>query len=166
VGRRQDANLVFRKGLRDLDRPQILEAASGLSQAELSRAADEAGKLDLDAPVAQYLAELRDMQVATQNSDPKTGKIELTYAPQKRPMTVRDLLRHTAGLVYPPQYLDSPVHRLYRKAVFVRDKTLVDFVKSLAGLPLAHQPEEVWEYSWESWRLSLKCNPVRLSTIS
>src|SRR5947207_15678517 len=31
---------------------------------------------------------------------------------------------------------------------FERDKTLADFVASLAGLPLAHQPGEVWEYSW------------------
>jgi hypothetical protein len=32
--------------------------------------------------------------------------------------------------------------------VFERDKTLADFVASLAELPLAHQPGEVWEYSW------------------
>jgi CubicO group peptidase (beta-lactamase class C family) len=108
----------------------------------------EEGKLDLDAPVAQYLPELKDMQVATENTDPTTGKVELTYAPQKRSMTVRDLLRHTSGLVYPPQYLDSPIHRLYRKAVFTRDTTLAEFVTSLGKPPLAHQPGEVWEYSW------------------
>src|SRR5215469_178828 len=108
----------------------------------------EEGKLDLDAPVAQYLPELKDMQVATENKNAETGATELAYAPQKRPMIVRDLLRHTSGLVYPPQYLESPIHRLYRKAVFARDKTLADFVASLAQLPLAHQPGEVWEYSW------------------
>jgi CubicO group peptidase (beta-lactamase class C family) len=108
----------------------------------------EEGKLNLDAPAAQYLPDLKDMQVASENTDPTTGLIELTYAPQKRPMTVRDLLRHTSGLIYPPQYLDTPIHRLYRKAVFSRNKTLADFVASLAQLPLAHQPGEVWEYSW------------------
>jgi CubicO group peptidase (beta-lactamase class C family) len=40
------------------------------------------------------------------------------------------------------------INRLYYKAVFDRDKTLADFVASLAALPLAHQPGEVWEYSW------------------
>jgi CubicO group peptidase (beta-lactamase class C family) len=108
----------------------------------------EEGKLDLDAPVGRYLPEMKDMQVATENPDSTTGRTELTYAPEDRPMTVRDLLRHTSGLVYPPQYLDSPIHRLYRKAVFSRNKTLADFVASLAQLPLAHQPGEVWEYSW------------------
>jgi CubicO group peptidase (beta-lactamase class C family) len=44
--------------------------------------------------------------------------------------------------------LDSPIHRLYREAVFKRDQTLADFVASLGKLPLAHQPGEVWEYSW------------------
>ena len=106
------------------------------------------GKLDLDAPVSQYLPELKDMQVATERNDLATGKTELTFEAAKRPMTVRDLLRHTSGLVYPPQYLDSPIHRLYRKAVFTRDTTLAEFVSSLGKLPLAHQPGEVWEYSW------------------
>ena len=63
-------------------------------------------------------------------------------------MTIRDLLRHTSGLVYPPQFNDTAINRLYNKAVFERDKTLADFVASLADLPLAHQPGEVWEYSW------------------
>jgi CubicO group peptidase (beta-lactamase class C family) len=34
------------------------------------------------------------------------------------------------------------------KAAFGADDTLADFVASLAALPLAHQPGEVWEYSW------------------
>ena len=63
-------------------------------------------------------------------------------------MTIRDLLRHTSGLVYPPQFTNSAINRLYYKAVFDRDSTLADFVASLAHLPLAHQPGEVWEYSW------------------
>jgi CubicO group peptidase (beta-lactamase class C family) len=108
----------------------------------------EQGKLDLDAPVAKYLPELNDMQVATEKTDLTTGTTGFTYEAQKRPMTVRDLLRHTSGLIYPPQYLDDPIHRLYREAVFKRDRTLADFITSLGKLPLAHQPGEVWEYSW------------------
>jgi CubicO group peptidase (beta-lactamase class C family) len=108
----------------------------------------EEGKLDLDAAVAQYLPELKNMQVGVEATDPATGKVSIALEPPKRPMTVRDLLRHTSGLVYPPQYVDAPINRFYRKAVFERDKTLADFVASLADLPLAHQPGEVWEYSW------------------
>lgn len=108
----------------------------------------EQGRLDLDAAVSQYLPRLKDMQVGVEKPDPATGKKEITLEPAKRPMTVRDLLRHTSGLVYPPQYTDTAINRLYNKAVFDRDKTLADFVASLADLPLAHQPGEVWEYSW------------------
>src|ERR1700680_2893533 len=62
------------------------------------------GKLDLDAPVAQYLPELRDMQVV--KKDPVTGAPILSdvaqniFEPAKRAMTIRDLLRNTSGLVY------------------------------------------------------------------
>jgi CubicO group peptidase (beta-lactamase class C family) len=105
------------------------------------------GKLELDAPVAQYLAQLKDMQVGVEKADAAGGKQIALEAP-KRPMTVRDLLRHTSGLVYPPQFNDFAVNRLYNNAYFRRDGTLADFVASLALLPLAHQPGEVWEYSW------------------
>jgi CubicO group peptidase (beta-lactamase class C family) len=105
----------------------------------------EQGKLDLDAPVAQYLPELKDMQVGVERADPSSGQASITLEPPKRPMTVRDLLRQTSGLVYPPPLVDTPVSRLYEKAAFQADKTLADFVASLASLPLAHQPGEVWE---------------------
>jgi CubicO group peptidase (beta-lactamase class C family) len=108
----------------------------------------EEGKLELDAPVSQYLPQLKDMQVGVERANPATGKKEIALEPPKRLMTIRDLLRHTSGLVYPPQFNDTAINRLYNRAVFERDKTLADFVASLADLPLAHQPGEVWEYSW------------------
>jgi CubicO group peptidase (beta-lactamase class C family) len=109
----------------------------------------EEGKLDLAAPVHQYLPELKDMMVAVETKDPVTGKTDLTREPQKRPMTVEDLLRHTAGLVYGVG--GTKVDQLYRSlygatGVYRRDKTLADFVSGLAKLPLAHQPGEVWDY--------------------
>ena len=73
--------------------------------------------------------------------------------PQKRPMTVEDLLRHTSGLVYEDG--NTAVHKLYRESELydtglARDGTLKDFVSRLAQLPLAHQPGEVWEYGHSS----------------
>jgi CubicO group peptidase (beta-lactamase class C family) len=125
------------------------------------------GKLDLDAPVSRYLPELQDMRVAFQKTDPATGKTEYALGLPKRPirpMTIRDLLRHTSGLIYPEIEFAYPergladatanfgiraIHMLYGwRAVYRRDKTLADFVSSLAGLPLAHQPGEVFEYGW------------------
>jgi CubicO group peptidase (beta-lactamase class C family) len=111
------------------------------------------GKLDLDAPVAQYLPELKDMQVV--KTDPATGDaILLDLEPPKRAMTIRDLLRNTSGFVYAvPDYADpgfgnAAIHALYgAKAPFRRDKPIAAFVASLGTLPLLHQPGEVWEYS-------------------
>ncbi|MEZ2409167.1 serine hydrolase [Bosea sp. RCC_152_1] len=111
------------------------------------------GKLELDAPVAQYLPELRDMQVVKTN--PATGDaILLELEPARRAMTIRDLLRNTSGLVYAsPDYADpgfgnAAIHALYgAKAPFRRDKPIASFIASLGTLPLLHQPGEVWEYS-------------------
>ena len=55
------------------------------------------GKLDLDAPVARYLPEFGDMRVAIEKTDAATGKTGHGLDLPKRPMTVRDLLRHTSG---------------------------------------------------------------------
>ena len=72
----------------------------------------------------------------------------MTMRPPVRPMVVQDLLRHTAGLVYPPPLGSSAVSLMYRDAnVSNRDETLADMVTKIAKLPLAHDPGEVWEYS-------------------
>jgi CubicO group peptidase (beta-lactamase class C family) len=110
----------------------------------------EEGKLDLAAPVHQYLPELRNMMVGVETTDPASGQSKLALEPQKRPMTVEDLLRHTAGLVYYDNG-NSAVHKLYRESGLydkglARDATLKDFVSRLARMPLAHQPGEVWDY--------------------
>ena len=108
----------------------------------------EEAKLDLAAPVSQYLPEFKDVKVAVETTDPATGKTEVTLRPPARPMVVQDLLRHTAGLVYAPPLGTGAVSLMYRDAnVSNRDETLADMVTKIARLPLAHDPGEVWEYS-------------------
>jgi CubicO group peptidase (beta-lactamase class C family) len=94
----------------------------------------EEGKLDIGAPVAQYLPEFKDVKVGVEKTPPK------------RPMTVQDLMRHTSGLTY-GIFGNSPVDQAYVKAGLFMSKSLADQVKTIATLPLAHQPGEVWEYS-------------------
>ena len=107
----------------------------------------EEGKLDLLAPVAQYLPEFKDLKVGVEQADIVGGKRALTLEPQRRPMTVQDLLRHTSGLVY-GQYGDDLVHKAYIDAkVADRGQTLAEMVTKLSKMPLAHQPGRVWEYS-------------------
>jgi CubicO group peptidase (beta-lactamase class C family) len=110
----------------------------------------EEGKLDLAAPVSQYLPEFKGATVAVETKDAATGKTDIAYEPQKRPMIIEDLLRHTAGLIHGvgnAKVDQLYVKHLYDKAgVFHRDRTLADVVSELAKLPLAHQPREVWDY--------------------
>jgi CubicO group peptidase (beta-lactamase class C family) len=110
----------------------------------------EERKLDLSAPVYHYLPEFKDVMVGVETTDPASGERKLTFEPQKRSMTVEDLLRQTSGLVYGDKG-DTAVHKLYRESGIdvdglARDSTLKAFVSRLAQLPLAHQPGEVWEY--------------------
>ena len=104
----------------------------------------EEGKLELAAPVHRYPPELKDMMVGVETTDPASGQRRLTLEPQKRPMTVEDLLRHTSGLVYEGNG-NTAVHKLYREsglydAGLARDGTLKEFVSRLARLPSPISP--------------------------
>lgn len=106
----------------------------------------EEGKIDVMAPVAQYLPEFKDVKVGVEKMDPASGKPTLELEPATHLMTVQDLLRHTSGLVYGP-FGNSLVHQAYNQAnLFDPGQTLAEFVTKIAKLPLAHQPGTVWEY--------------------
>jgi CubicO group peptidase (beta-lactamase class C family) len=106
----------------------------------------EEGKIDLLAPVSQYVPEFKDVKVGIEKIDPTTGKPALSLEDVQRQMTVQDLLRHTSGLVY-GAFGTSLVHQAYNKAnLFDNNQTLAEFVTKLSKLPLAHQPGTVWEY--------------------
>lgn len=95
----------------------------------------EQGRVLLRDPVAKYLPEFANAKVGVDEAAPL------------RPMTVQDLLRHTAGLTY--EFLEpSPVRERYTTArLRDRDRSNADHVRVLAGLPLMHQPGSVWDYS-------------------
>ncbi len=117
----------------------------------------EEGKIDLLAPVSQYLPEFKDVKVGVEKVDPSTGRPTLSLENPQRPMTVQDLLRHTSGIVYGP-FGNSLVHQAYNQAnLFDHDQTLGEFVTKLAKLPLAFQPGTAWEYG-----MSIALYPGRL----
>jgi CubicO group peptidase (beta-lactamase class C family) len=115
------------------------------------------GKLGLDQPVADILPAFRDMQVLV---DP-AGPIEDTV-PAIRPITIRQLLTHTAGLGY--QIVSKgPLLDAYNKAGIVGGRVsrapipgfppvtpapgLAEWADRLAELPLMYQPATTWSYS-------------------
>ncbi|QQS46557.1 MAG: beta-lactamase family protein [Acidobacteriota bacterium] len=106
----------------------------------------EEGKFQLNDPVAKYIPEFAKMQVAVEEKDPQTGKPVMKTVPARRPITVRDLLRHTAGLTY-GVFGDTLVDREYRKAKILGQLNLAEFVKQLAALPLLYEPGTRWHYS-------------------
>ncbi len=58
----------------------------------------EQGKIALDDPVGKYLPALKEMRVLGQAKDDTESTI--ATVPAKRPITVRDLLSHSAGFSY------------------------------------------------------------------
>src|SRR5262245_4502471 len=86
------------------------------------------------------------MQVGIDEKDLQTGKPALKTAPAKRPVTVRDLLRHTAGLTY-GFFSDTLVDQEYRKARILSDLNLAEFVTHLTQIPLLYEPGTRWHYS-------------------
>jgi CubicO group peptidase (beta-lactamase class C family) len=107
----------------------------------------EEGKFQLTDPVALYLPEFAKMQVGVEEKDPQSGQLTLKTVPAKRPITVRDLLRHTAGLTY-GIFGDTLVDREYRKSKGLMDQKLAGFVNQLARLPLLYEPGTRWNYSF------------------
>jgi CubicO group peptidase (beta-lactamase class C family) len=97
------------------------------------------GKLALDDPVSDYLPEFDGLRVHTGTGD--------ETVPADREMTVRDLLRHTSGLIYPFQ-IDSAVDQLYRaNKILDPEDSLADLVRKLGKLPLKYQPGTHCDYS-------------------
>lgn len=101
----------------------------------------EAGRFRLDDPVADYLPEFRTMRVVVAGPAGKPG-----YRPATRPITVRDLMRHTAGLGYGMR--EGPADAEYRQADPLNLKNdLAEASRRLAGLPLLFNPGAEWSYS-------------------
>jgi CubicO group peptidase (beta-lactamase class C family) len=102
----------------------------------------ERGKFELDAPLANYLPEYANVRVYAGQDANGQPRLE---AP-KRPILVRDILRHTAGFGVDDA---SPVGALYREARLregFRNTTAVVSQK-LAAVPLLYQPGTRWLYS-------------------
>lgn len=101
----------------------------------------EQGRLALADPVAKHLPEF----AATQVGEERDGTLALV-AP-RQPMTVHDLMRHTAGLTY-EFWPESAVRKRYAEAeVWSMKRSNDEASRLLASLPLMHQPGTVFDYS-------------------
>jgi CubicO group peptidase (beta-lactamase class C family) len=103
------------------------------------------GKLPLDDPVARYIPEFAAVKVGIETAG-TDGKPVLTRVAADRPITIRDLLRHTSGITY--EYIGSDlITTAYADAnLFAGDFDNKMFAERIAGLPLSSQPGTLWRY--------------------
>jgi len=103
------------------------------------------GKLSLDDPVSKYIPAFADAKVGVDLSD-EAGQPPLKLEPLKRPITIKDLLRHTSGITY-GFYGETAVRKLYANPhLFDGDFDNAEFAERIAKLPLADQPATRWDY--------------------
>jgi CubicO group peptidase (beta-lactamase class C family) len=105
----------------------------------------EEGRLQVSDPVSKFLPEIGNMKVGTQVE--VDGSPMLRLSDPVRPMTVQDLLRHTAGLTYGSRGT-SLINQSYVEAkIGDRSFTVAEMVQRLSKLALKFNPGDRWEYS-------------------
>ncbi|MBP6898849.1 MAG: beta-lactamase family protein [Burkholderiaceae bacterium] len=104
--------------------------------------ADE-GRFGLDDPIAEWLPELKALRVM------RAGATALDDTePLARPVSIRQLLTHTAGFSHGVFEPGTPLHEAYlASGVRSADTPLSDLPRRLAALPLQFQPGEGWDYA-------------------
>ena len=111
----------------------------------------EEGAFALADPVSNFIPEFREMRVAVESPDPVTGKMVLTGSvPATRPITVLDLMRHTAGFNYAGPH-DAKGDLIYPQRgiePIPSGLTSAEFVKQLADIPLLREPGTAWDYGF------------------
>jgi CubicO group peptidase (beta-lactamase class C family) len=97
------------------------------------------GKFQLDDPLSKYAPEFSDLKVL--------GKVDangiLVTEPLDRPVTIRDITRHTAGFVNNGNV--PGIGPLFNDAGR-RENTLQQFAEKMGRIPLMFQPGEQWAY--------------------
>jgi CubicO group peptidase (beta-lactamase class C family) len=103
----------------------------------------EQGKFRLDDPLSDYLPEYAAAKVFVgldSAGDPILRE-------PRRPISIRDILRHTAGFGEgPPE--TYPQKMLVAADPLNLDNSLPEFSRKLASVPLLYDPGTEWLYSW------------------
>jgi CubicO group peptidase (beta-lactamase class C family) len=101
----------------------------------------EEGKFQLDDPLVKFAPEFADLRVY--GGIDAQGQV--IYSPLSRPVTLRDITRHTAGFYGGTDH--NPVAEIYRAADPAdKTNTLAEEARKLAAVPLLFQPGSRWLY--------------------
>ena len=112
----------------------------------------EEGKLNLTDPVSRYIPSFANSRVAVGNG------ARVDFVPAKRPITVRDLLTHTAGISYGTDPIVAAMYEakgLGPAAGFGwftadKDEPICVTMERLGTLPFVAQPGEAWVYGYNT----------------
>ena len=100
----------------------------------------EKGAFQLDDPIEKFAPEFANMNVLKKVD----ASGNLVLEPARRPITIRDLTRHTAGF---PNQNDSVLGSLWRRVEpLSQTNTLSEMAGKLADLPLKFHPGDEWAY--------------------
>ena len=105
----------------------------------------ERGKFQLTDPLSRYLPEFSHVKVFAG----LTAHGRIIRVKPKRPITIEDLLRHTAGFTY-AIFGNTPVDKAYRAAgiEYGKVRSVRQLTADLAREPLLYQPGRRWVYSF------------------
>ncbi len=105
----------------------------------------EEGRFQLRDSISKWLPEFADMQVAVSPPPQERVTVRVKTIPAARPITVQQLLTHTAGLANSYRGIMQPEF-LEMSAQTKPGDTVGDMLKRLARLPLNFHPGDHWEY--------------------
>lgn len=100
----------------------------------------EKGKFQLDDPLSKYAPEFADMKVFKEVDAKGNALLE----PAERPITIRDITRHTAG--FAPSDTSFLGKMVKATDATNRENSLTEMAKKLASLPLQFHPGTQWAY--------------------
>jgi len=112
----------------------------------------EEGKIALNDPVSRFIPPYAKTTVAVRSGS------EINFVPAKRPITIKDLLTHTAGISYGVQpdvakaYEEKGLGPAAGFGWYTADKSepICDTMERLASLPFVAQPGEAWVYGYNT----------------
>jgi CubicO group peptidase (beta-lactamase class C family) len=157
--RRNDRTALLKAyGMQDIENGKPMQTDTIFRIASMSKAVTsvavmmlyEEGRFMLNDPVHKFIPAFKNSVVALPAPAGSPEGTKYITEPAKRPITIRHLLTHMAGLTYG----DGVAKDAYQAAKLTgwyfadRDETIGEAMNRLATLPLHGHPGESWQYGY------------------